>query len=415
MASLILTFAAHPRRYPTYLAYINGFTYGFGVGTLTLLVPLYAIDLGFRLSDQGIIVAAPAIFMVALRLPGGAIADRFGERVVMWFGFAALMACAAVAAVSTTIWPLVAAQLFNGASRSVYWSAGQSYASRTVEGTAGKVLGRLLSCESTGGIIGAIVIGFVAQAAGYPTAFLLSGLVNLLGVIVIAVLPSLPRVDQVRSFTASFAPIKTMLFRRSLCFAYLVSFMAAVNAGLVGGLFIAFFRDLGFSEGETGVIRSMNNVGVACLAFVFGWLLAKLGSRNMGLLGMVLCGGLSVVIAFGVTESVASLAVSSTTIVLAVVLMTVMGISFGCLRALYPTLASDNSPPGQRGMTLAIVSLYWAVAMLLSPLIFGFIADATSIRLAMLLYGIIAAAVGLCSPLVFWFSRTGRQAMEPEA
>ena len=381
-------------RNPTYLAYLNGFTYGLGVRTLTLLVPLYAIDLGFRLSDQGIIVAAPAIFMVALRLPGGAIADRFGERIVMWFGFGSLMICAGVASISSTIWPLVVAQLFNGASRSVYWSAGQSYASRSVDGAAGKVLGRLLSCESIGGITGAIVIGFVAETSGYPTAFLLAGTVNLFGIIVIAVLPALPRLDQVRSFTASFAPVKTMLFRRSLCFAYLVAFMAAVNAGLVGGLFIAFFRDLGYSEGETGVIRSLNNIGVASLAFFFGWLLGKIGHRNMGLLGMVSTGVLAVGITFaGPIQAVV------------ICLMALTGVTFGCLRALYPTLASENSTSAQRGLTLSVVSLYWAVAMLLSPLIFGFIADATSISLAMRLYGVIAAVVGLASPLVFWYSR----------
>ena len=394
MTSLILTFAAHPRRYPTYLAYLNGFTYGFGIGTLSILVPLYAIDLGFRLSDQGIIVAAPAVFMVALRLPGGAIADRFGERIVMWFGFGSLIICAGVAAISATIWPLIVAQLFNGASRSVYWSAGQSYASRSTDGAAGKVLGRLLSFESTGGIIGAIAAGFVAQTAGFTMAFILAGLANATGFLVIAILPALPRRDQVRSITASFAPIRTMLFRRSLTFAYLVSFMGAVNAGLMSGLFIAFFRDLGYTEGETGVIRSLNNIGVASLAFFFGWLLAKLGHKNMGMVGMILTGIVSLAIAFTGSIQVA-----------AVLLMTLAGVTFGCLRALYPTLAAEHSTPSQRGLTLSVVSLYWAVAMLISPLVFGFIADATTIRFAITLYSGFAAAIGLASPLVYRFSQ----------
>lgn len=394
MNSLILTFAAHPRRYPTYLAYLNGFTYGFSLNILTLLVPLHAIDLGFRLSDQGIIVAAPAVFMLALRLPGGAIADRFGERIVMLFGFGSLIVCAGVAAQAATMWPLIIAQLFNGASRSVYWSAGQSYASRSAEGATGRVLGRLLAFESTGGIFGAVVAGFVAQTAGFGMAFMLGGLAAAMGFLVIGILPSLPRRDQVRSIIASFAPIKTMMFKRSLTFAYLVSFMAAVNAGLMGGLFIAFFRDLGYSEGETGVIRALNSIGVASLAFFFGWLLSRLGPKNTGMLGMIFTGAVSVAIAY--TGSIQVAAVS---------LMAFSGVTFGCLRALYPTLASDNSTPSQRGITLSVVSLYWAVAMLISPLIFGFIADATSIRLAITLYGGFAAAVGLASPLVYRFSQ----------
>ena len=100
----------------------------------------------------------------------------------------------------------------------------------------------------------------------------------------------------------------------------------------------------------------------------------------MGLLGMVSTGVLAVGITFaGPIQAVV------------ICLMALTGVTFGCLRALYPTLASENSTPGQRGLTLSVVSLYWAVAMLLSPLVFGFIADATSISLAMRLYGVIAA------------------------
>ena len=395
MTSLLLTFAAHPRRYPTYLAYLNGATFGFAVGTMGLLIPLYAIDLGFRLSDQGIIVAAPGFFMVAFRLPGGAMADRFGERIVMFVGFASLIICAGVASISTTIWFLIIAQLFVGLANSVYWSAGQSYASRTADGTAGKVMGRLLFWESGGGIFGVIVVGFVAQTSGFDMAFLTGALASATGFLVISIMPALPRSDQVRSIMASFAPIKAMMFKRSLTYAYLIAFMAAVNSGLMIGLFIAFFRlVLGYSEGETGVIRSLNSIGMASLAFIFGWLLAKLGPNKTGMLGMILTGILSVAITR-----------TGSTLVAVIALMTLTGVTFGLLRALFPTLGADNSTPGQRGLTLAVVNVYWSIGMLITPLIFGFIADATSIRFAITLYGGLAVAVGLASPLVYRYSQ----------
>jgi hypothetical protein len=66
-----LAFLANPRQHPTNMAYTNGFAYGAALNMLSLLMPLYALDLGFRLSDQGIIVAAPAVFMIIMRLPGG--------------------------------------------------------------------------------------------------------------------------------------------------------------------------------------------------------------------------------------------------------------------------------------------------------------------------------------------------------
>jgi MFS family permease len=391
-------FLAHPRHQPTNLAFFNGFMYGLGLNAMMLLIPLYAINQGFRLSDQGIIIAAPAAFMVVLRLPGGALSDRFGERVVIWFSFATLLIAALIAMVSQSILLLILSQLFSGASRSVYWSAAQSYISRSAEGQVGKMMGRQLAFESGAGIIGAIGIGFIAQIVGFSFAFGVAATIGAIGFVVTTSLPALVRKDQVRSFKASFAPAKTMLFARKLAFAHLVSFMAAAYAGLMSGLFIAFFRDVGYSEGWVGAVRSLNAIGVVVLAYTFGVILARLGARLVGVLGMLATG----LVAIGV-------AATGDVPVAPVALMAISGVTFGTLRALYPVLATQKSAPNQRAMALSVVSLYWAIAMLLSPLIFGFIADATTIRTAMFIFGGFSITVGLLSPIVYAFSESAPQ------
>lgn len=396
-------FVQHPRQQPTNLAFFNGFMYGLSMTAMTLLIPLYAISQGFRLSEQGIIIAAPAAFMIVARLPGGAISDRFGERIVIWFSFSTLLIAALVAMLPEllagsgtqlkahqTIWLLIVSQLFSGASRSVYWSAAQSYISRSAEGQAGKVMGRQLAFESGAGILGAVAIGFIAEIAGFPFAFGLTAAICAIGITITTSLPSLPRKDQVRSFMASFAPAKTMLFSRSLAFAHLVAFIAAAYAGLMGGLFIAFFRDVGYSEGATGAVRSLNAIGVVTVAYFFGILLARIGPRWVGLLGMLATG----VVSIGV-------AASGDLPGIPVALMALSGVTFGTLRTLYPALAAEKSAPNQRAMALSVVSLYWAFAMLLSPLFFGYVADGTSIRTAMYIFGGFSITVGLLSPLVY--------------
>ena len=364
--------------------------YGLGFSAMTLLIPLYAIDRGFRLSDQGIIIAAPAIFMVLLRLPGGAISDRFGERVVITFSFVTMLLGVVIALVADSLIPLIGSQLLSGASRSVYWSAAQSYISRSAEGQAGTVMGRQLAYESSAGILGGLAAGFVAEIFGFQAAFTISLLLCVVGLITTNNLPSLPRKDQVRSIKASFEPVKPMLFSRSLAYAHLVSFMSAAHSALVSGLFIAYFRNIGFSEGLTGLVRSLNGVGVVAIAVCFGMLLARVGARNVGMWGMILTGAVTIVIAM--TGSVP---------ILSIILMTASGMTFGTLRTLYPTLASEKSPPSQRAMALSVVSLYWAVAMLITPLIFGFIAEATSITTAMTIFGVFAILMGMASPLVY--------------
>jgi MFS family permease len=295
-----------------------------------------------------------------------------------------------IALVADSLIPLIASQLLSGASRSVYWSAAQSYISRSAEGQAGTVMGRQLAYESSAGILGGLAAGFVAELFGFQTAFTISAALCVVGLITTSSLPSLPRKDQVRSIKASFEPVKPMLFSRSLAYAHLVSFMAAAHSALVTGLFIAYFRDIGFSEGLTGLVRSLNGVGVVTVAYFFGMLLGRFGARFVGMWGMVLTG--VVTIAIALTGSVP---------ILSIVLMTASGMTFGLLRTLYPSLAAEKSPPSQRAMALSVVSLYWAVAMLIIPLIFGFIADAIGIATAMTIFGVFAIAVGMLAPLVY--------------
>jgi len=382
-------FARHPRRQPTNLAFVNGAMFGFSLSAMTLLIPLYAIQQGFRLSDQGIIISAAAVFMVLLRLPGGAISDRFGERIVITFSFVTCLLGSLIAIFANDIVPLIASQLLSGASRSVYWSAAQSYISRSSQGETGKMMGRQLAFESSAGILGGLVVGFVAEIFGFAPSFTIVAVLSTVGIIITSSLPSLARKDQVRSIKESFAPAGKMLFSRSLAFAHLVAFMGAAYSALVGGLFIAYFREIGYSEGLTGVVRSLNGVGTVIVALFFGAVLARFGARTAGVVGMVLTG---IICAWNANAG---------DVFLPIALMTLSGMTFGILRTLYPTLAAQKSNPNERAMALAVVSLYWAVAMLIVPVIFGFIADGTSISTAITIFGAISLVAGLLSPLVY--------------
>ena len=392
--ALLAAFVRRPRRHPTYLGYLNGFVYGYGMGASTILFPLYAISLEFDLSTQGFVVAAPGIAMILLRLVGGAVSDRFGEKIILWFSFATVTGASVAAAYSASLLPLFAAQLFNGASRSVYWSAAQSYISRSAEGEAGKVMGRQLSFESGGGLLGGIVAGVVAQQYGYAEAFLMTAGATFVGFLITTSLPALPRKDQARSLAASLAPVKTMLFRRTLLHAHLTAFVSAAYIGLVMGLFVAFFRDANYTEAGTALVIRLNSVGTSALAFFFGALLVRFGSRLTATLGITLTGVLAVGV--GLTGDVP---------VVPVVFMTITGMTFGSLRSLYPTLAAENSEPNQRAMALSVVGLYWAIGIFLSPLLFGFIAEATSLRAAIYIFGAFATAVGLLSPFLYDYGR----------
>jgi MFS family permease len=384
----------HPRRHPTALSYLNGFFYGMGLNMLMLLVPLYIIDLGFSLADLGLVVSSAAVFMILLRLAGGAMSDRFGERVVLWFSFGTLAGGALVFIASETLLPLIVAQLFNGASRSVYWSAGQSYTSRSAEGNAGKSQGRLLCFESGGGILGAVIAGTVAQFFGFNAAFLVAAAINGIGIVATVILPPLPRKDQIRSVRATFLPAVRLLFRRSMGLGHFSATLSAGYSALTGSLFVVLFKEFGYDDAMIGFLRSLMGVGVAIVAFPFGTLLVVLGTRNMAMAGLALTGVVTILTTL--TGSTPAAAVSLTML---------GGLTFGSLRALYPAIAAANSRPQERGLAFSAVGLYWAVGMLIVPISFGFLGDAIGVQNALYIFGGISIGAAAITPALTYMWR----------
>ena len=387
--------AVHPRQHPTELSYVNGFFYGLGVGMLMVLIPLYVIDLGFDLAALGLVVSSAGVFLVLLRLAGGAVSDRFGERVVLGFSFVALVVCALIFVVSSTLLPLILAQLINGASRSVYWSAGQSYTSRSAEGHAGLTMGRLLSAESGGTILGSVLAGSLAQLAGFDVAFMAAAAANGAGIVATVAMPPLPRVGQVRSIRSTLAPAGRMMVQRSLRLGHFTALMAAAYAALLGSLYLAFFKEAGYGDATVGLLRSVGGIGVVVVAYPFGAILARLGAQRVAVAGFAITGAVTALTAL-VGSSPAA----------AVLLVAVGGMAFGGMRALYPAIAAANSPERERALSLAVVGLYWAAGMLVVPYVFGLLGDGIGIEGAMYAFGAVSIGAAVATPVVAYLWRT---------
>ena len=385
----------HPRAHPTELSYVNGFSYGLGLGMLMILVPLYVIDLGFDLAALGLVVSSAGIFLLLLRLVGGAVSDRFGERVVLGFSFIALVVSSLIFVASSTLLPLILGQLISGASRSVYWSAGQSYTSRSAEGNAGLTMGRLLSAESAGTILGSVLAGSLSQLASFDVAFLAAAAANGVGIVATAAMPPLPRLGQVVSIRSTLAPAGRMILARSLRLGHFTALMAAAYAALLGSLYAAFFKEAGYGDAMVGVLRSVGGIGVVVVAYPFGAILAKLGARRVAVAGFAITGAATALTALVGASPAAAL-----------VLVAAGGMGFSGIRALYPAIAAQNSPARERAQSLAVVGLFWAAGMLVVPYAFGLLGGTIGISGAMYVFGAIGIGAAVGTAVVAGLSRT---------
>jgi MFS family permease len=345
------------------LIYLAGFTYHIGLGATLILVPLYALHLGFDLAELGVIIGSQAVFGLFLRLFAGAISDRFGERWVLLGSFGAMIAGAAIIGVSNTFWTLILGQTFLGISRATYWTATQSYCSRINPAKSGTLLGRMSSSRTSGDMVGAALAGLIAETLGYGSAWAILAGLGGVGLVGSSVLPILPRKDALRGFKQALAPIPSMTRSPGMAMAGFTAFVVSTAMTMAVILLVPYLRELGNGETTVGLVRTAGLVGSVGIGVIFGRIVSRTGQKNLYVFALS---------AMGVIMLAVPLV--GTALVPMGLLMFGYGTFYGLLGPLYPLTASTYSSQEQRGVAMAYVGLYWGVAQVVVPASFGLIA-----------------------------------------
>ena len=386
----------------TLLIYLAGFTYHIGLGSTLILVPLYALHLGFDLAELGAIIASQAVFGLLLRLFAGAISDRFGERWVLLFSFGTMVVGAGIIGVSDTFWTLVLGQTFLGISRATYWTATQSYCSRINPAKAGTLLGRMSSSRTSGDMVGAATAGFIAETMGYGSAWAVIVGLGGVGLVGSLVLPILPRKDALRGFKQALAPIPSMTRSPSMAMAGITAFVASTAMTMAVILLVPYLRELGNGETTVGLVRTAGLVGSVGIGVVFGKIVSRTGQQNLYTLALSAMGVIMLAVPL----------VGSTLAPMGALLF-LYGTFYGLLGPLYPLTAATYSSQEQRGVAMAYVGLYWGAAQVVVPASFGILAASYGLEdsfwFAGVMFLVFAAAMPLLFPYLTKSHRVARQ------
>jgi MFS family permease len=386
------TLSHHSELRATALIYTSTFSYMVTLGATLILVPLYALHLGFDLAELGFIVASQAVFGLFLRLFAGAICDQFGERWVLWSSFATMIAGSAIFGLSDTFWALILAQTFLGISRATYWTATQSYGSRVNPAKSGTVLGRMSSSGTVGTMAGTLVAGIIAGGVGYGWAW---GVVVILGTFGLAeslMLPVLPRKQTRQNFVHALATVPSLARSPAMGMAGFATFAASTSMTMSVILIVPYLKELGNNEALVSTIRTVGSVGSVAIGVMFGRIVARFGQQNLYFYVLALL-GLTMAAVPLVGEGLAVLTG----------MMFVYGTLHGVLGPLYPLTASTYSSQEQRGMAMAYVGLYWGTAQVVIPMGFGLVAANVGLKDSFWFAGGLFIAASIAIPIVFPF------------
>ena len=141
------------------------------------VVPLFAQSLGADTVLVGVINAAFLLSAGALSLPLGLVVHRLGMKRLAGVGLLMLAASSFLLAVSHTPHQLLWIYLFSGAGLAAFGPTTMSYvAGISPPSHLGRAYGWYTTALYVGMSLGPGAGGFVAEAWGFPTVFILSGL-----------------------------------------------------------------------------------------------------------------------------------------------------------------------------------------------------------------------------------------------
>jgi MFS family permease len=247
-----------PRIVPVVLA---GFTAFLGLYATQPLLPLLMERFGASHFEVSLTVTAPTM-AVALAAPiAGRLGDRLGLRPVMVGSAFALAATTMLTATSHGLWEFVTWRFVQGLFTPGVFAATIAYIHEEwPAASVGRATAAYVSGTVVGGFCGRATAGLVAGQAGWPRAFVVLGVLNLLAalVLLVSVPPQrkqstsetvvhsvrLARIFRNRQLLATFTVGLCVLFTQVAMFTYVTFHLAAEPYGLstvaLGWLFVVY-------------------------------------------------------------------------------------------------------------------------------------------------------------------------------
>jgi MFS transporter, putative metabolite:H+ symporter len=150
----------------------------------------------------------------------------------------------------------------------------------------------------------------------------------------------------------------------------------AMDVGILSFIITALTLDWSLTSQQAGWIGSVNSIGMAVGAFVFGIMADKIGRRTVFMITILI---------FSICSGLSALA---TSYLIFIVLRFFIGAGLGGELPVASTLVSESVAPERRGRMVVLLESFWAVGWLAAAIISYFVIPAFGWRVALLLTAI---------------------------
>jgi DHA1 family multidrug resistance protein-like MFS transporter len=376
------------------VASFSGFSFVFP------FLPFYIRELGVP-DDRhvslwvGIIVSSSAVTMALVAPLWGALADRYGRKIMVERSTFAAAVSLALMSLAQSPWHVLGIRILQGALSGTISAATTMVASVTPGHRVGFSLGLLQTASFIGSSLGPFVGGYAAEAIGYRKCFLLgAGLLFLAGVLVVLFAreewpPAGLRADRGRARPGP--SFWVILAAGGFAVLLVLQMTTQMAHQALGPIFPLYVRDLLGAAGAsmdrapstTGVLLGIGGVSAALAAVAVGWWADR--ARPGRLLGIAtLCVGASLGLHFWIRSLVPLAAIRF-----------FLGASLGAIQPSLNILIHRLIPRDSHGKAYGLSQSATSIGFALGPSTGGALGAWRGFREPFLFLGILEFLLGL--------------------
>ncbi len=356
------------------------------------VLSLFAESLGAGPERIGLIVSVSTITGVLLKLPSGALSDIYGRKMLLRIGVVAFGVPPFIYPFISDLNALTALRFVHGLATAIFAPSALATVADLYKERRGAAMGTYTACTQSGSLLGPFLGGWLAHAAGFPTAFVTAGIFGCVAILIFFSLHLDEPPPRVRE--KGLAPVLAEMGKGFLAVArnrkVLITSSTDAAKMVANGALMAFLPlyglSVGLNAGEVGLLFSVQAVTSFLSKPVMGRISDRVGRQPLIVLGLVICA-----VTFISMPHVSSFAV---------LLLLSSGFGFGeaVVSSSSAALVADSSEFKRLGAGMGMQGTVMDIGHASGPLLAGFLIAHASYQEAFA----VIAGLQILAAIAFW-------------
>ncbi len=342
------------QRRDLYLMAASLLAWGMGEGLFIFFQPLYIQELGADPILIGTILGASAVIMALAQIPIGYLSDHYGRRPILWTSWVLGVVTVLIMALARNLAVFVIGLLFYSLTAAVLAPLNSYVAAARGDWSVGKALSFISASYSVGSGFAPMAGGMIAERYGLRTIYFVSSVIFLVSTIIVFFIRKQP-VAVHEEHVKKFALLHNSRFILSLGMIGMITFAIYLPIPLTSN-FLQNERGLSLTSiGQLGTLQNIGNV-------IFLLALGHIPVINAFVIGEITMIGYSLLLWLGTGKPWYALAY-------------MLSGGYRLSRALSSAFIRPLVKEAQVGLAFASVETAGTLAIILAPVLAGFLYD----------------------------------------